>query len=512
MVRPADVFVAGGGVAGLTAALGLARAGARVRVIEAQSVLGGRLSSSQGIDVERRGVAMHFPLEHGVHGIWQRYGQLKKLLVSVGEAHRLCPAHEQGFIYRGPTGTPRCLEIGDTVRRSAMPGALAPLSMLKTAEVLSEPGRFLGGGGGAARRMLSLLRFDPTIDLESFDTRNAAEFVGGWSPLFARMMSAMSHAGFFAEPDEVSQAALMMGLWFYGISDKQDSRFHLLDADAGTAVIEPLRKALLEAGAEILTGVRLEAVETEGDRISGVRVRRGGRRVTWRCRNLILALDPAGMRKLESQALKEVFSSYSMPEAVGSTVVRIWYTGAPGDDTPWNGLFAEGPMQNYFWLHRWMNPFDEWYRRTGGGVIEVHLYGASHREALELDDDAILKRVDRTVGWAWPQVGLRLSGHVLRNPATHPLFAPGVLSGLPPIDPPIQGLSLCGDWIRCPEPVLYLERACVTGTLAAHRVAEALQIDAQRLPRLVELRPPSTSVKGLRTILRRFPDPFSEGR
>jgi isorenieratene synthase len=277
-------------------------------------------------------------------------------------------------------------------------------------------------------------------------------------------------------------------------------------------VIEPLRKALMDAGAEVMTGTRLERVQTEEGKLSGVVVRRGGRRTRWRCKNLILGLDPAGIAGVRGEALQETLSGYARPTGVGSTVVRLWYTGAPDEKTPWNGLFADGPMHNYFWLHRWMHPFDEWYRRTGGGVIEVHLYGKSHQDARDLEDEVLLKQIDHAVGWAWPQVGLRVAGHVLRNPETHPLFSPGVLSRLPPVDPGLEGVSLCGDWIQCSEPVLYLERACMTGVMAAHHAAKRLEIDPRRLPSLVSLESPSPSVHGMRSLLRRFPKQFFRAR
>jgi hypothetical protein len=36
------------------------------------------------------------------------------------------------------------------------------------------------------------------------------------------------------------------------------------------------------------------------------------------------------------------------------------------------------------------------------------------------------------------------------------------------------GLYACGDWVRAATPALFLERACVTGILAANAVLETL--------------------------------------
>ena len=101
-----------------------------------------------------------------------------------------------------------------------------------------------------------------------------------------------------------------------------------------------------------------------------------------------------------------------------------------------------------------------------------------------------------------PIMGLPISGHVLRNPATHVAFSPGTMSRLPPVKPGPRGLALCGDWIACPEPVLYLERACVTGLRAARALGAELGLPPGRLPAIVPQPDPAPSVAALRALLR----------
>jgi nitrite reductase/ring-hydroxylating ferredoxin subunit len=85
------VVVIGAGVAGLTAAHALARAGYRPLVLERSGHLGGKLMSAEGYG--------GFPIEHGVHGWWKGYGNFFDVLRLV---------HGPGWdrdLFRGPFST-----------------------------------------------------------------------------------------------------------------------------------------------------------------------------------------------------------------------------------------------------------------------------------------------------------------------------------------------------------------------------------------------------------------------
>ena len=73
------VVVIGGGLAGISSSLELARRGFAVTLVESSAALGGKLT---GWDIDALGE--HFPVEHGFHGFFDQYYNLNELFASAG--------------------------------------------------------------------------------------------------------------------------------------------------------------------------------------------------------------------------------------------------------------------------------------------------------------------------------------------------------------------------------------------------------------------------------------------
>jgi len=71
--------VIGGGLAGISAALELAKKGACVTLVESSGALGGKLT---GWEIEALGEQM--PVEHGFHGFFDQYYNLNEMFASAG--------------------------------------------------------------------------------------------------------------------------------------------------------------------------------------------------------------------------------------------------------------------------------------------------------------------------------------------------------------------------------------------------------------------------------------------
>jgi cation diffusion facilitator CzcD-associated flavoprotein CzcO len=115
-----DVIVIGGGVAGLVAAAHLAARGLGVLLLEADpAFVGGRLKDGPPIAFEHHGRSWSFSAEHGVHGIWAPYVNLRATLERLGVPLALRPSEDEGWIHP-PQPAPRSLPLSAPLHSPAL--------------------------------------------------------------------------------------------------------------------------------------------------------------------------------------------------------------------------------------------------------------------------------------------------------------------------------------------------------------------------------------------------------
>jgi len=233
----ADVIVAGGGLAGLTAATFAARAGKSVVLFEKARELGGRAAThNEG----------GFLFNMGPHALY-RGGAAAPILAELGVAYRgTSPAASGGFAV-------------DRGRKHALPGGLVSLittSLFRLPAKL-EVARLLGG----------LARFDPAPQQH----RTVNQWLGDAirHPDVRRLLHMLVRVATYTNaPDTLSAGAAIRQLQLaFG------SGVTYLDGGWQT-LVEGLRAAAIAAGVCIESGVKVDAVEA-GDAVRGVRLSNG---------------------------------------------------------------------------------------------------------------------------------------------------------------------------------------------------------------------------------------------
>jgi len=117
--------------------------------------------------------------------------------------------------------------------------------------------------------------------------------------------------------------------------------------------------------------------------------------------------------------------------------------------------------------HRLEDGAASWAARTGGAVVELHSYATPQG----LDADAVTARMRTELAALWPETaGLRALHADARSGHNAPGFAPGSHAGRPGVVSDARGVRLAGDWGRLPFASALMERAAVTGVLAANDV------------------------------------------
>ncbi len=447
--RPRAV-VAGGGIAGLTAATALAERGVAVELYERAPYLGGRAGGWDAALPDGTAVGM----SRGFHAFFRQYYNLRSLLrrtdpdlgglvplpdYPLVDAHgrtdtfrglpRTPPWNALAFALRSPTFTARDLLRLDA--RAALP--LMDVAVPRTYERLDHL---------HAEEFLACLRFPEAARHLAFE-------------VFSR--------SFFAPPGRLSAAelAVMFHLYFLGSSEGL-----LFDVPRRPLpeVWHPVGDRLERLGAAVRTGVAVGGVRPDGD---GFAVEAGGRTV--RADAVVLALDVPGLRTLvaDSPGLGDAAwraQIAALETAPPFLVRRLWLDRPVAADRP--AFLATGglpPLDNVSVLERYDEEAAAWARATGGSVVELHAYAVTGDR--DRTAGALLARLHEV----YPETAAaRTVGDLLEWRRDCPLFAPGTYFRRPPVAGPLPGLVLAGDGVRIDLPVALMERAAATGWHAAN--------------------------------------------
>lgn len=470
--RDPPVFVVGGGIAGLSAAWALVRAGVRTELLEAGPVLGGRFATNRWIEADVGDGPRSFPIEHGVHGFWPSYATLNGFVDAVGATDRLVPVVEEDFVMVADGSPVRRFEYGVSMGRTRIPapfGTLALSRQLDFHRALWDRGAW--GAHRTGRRSMHAVAFDPERDRGLLDGLRLSDFIHRWPAALSDLAASLSHSGFFTAPEQACLPTFFEGLQHYVLERPGASTFQVLDADTEAALIRPIVDQIEAGGGKVTVSRPVERLDLVDGRVTGVylRGRSGLRRRN--ARAVVLATDPPGFRRVAEQTGSAGLAGVEAPEGAATTAVRLWFDKRPERVTSM-GMFGNDAVSNYFWLTEFLAPYLDWARATGGAAVECHLYGPQSDWCDDRDDEEVARAVQDVIVAAWPELaGRRIHHHIARYPATHTVMGPGFQRSSPPVQTPVDNVFLCGDWVRAPWSCFYLERAAVTGRLAAEGAA-----------------------------------------
>jgi isorenieratene synthase len=456
--------IIGGGVAGLTAALHLAERGLKPLILEADERVGGRLSGMEDILVN----GYRFPNEHGVHGIWSSYVNLKAMLRRHNVVDRLVPADEEQWIYRAGVFIGRA-PIGSVIRNSKLPAPLHYIQLFALPQFLWM--LTLHDWASIFRvwsTLLMALGIDPFVEDQPLEGLTFGKSLERWGPAFRSLFFGLTRNGLSTNPDEVPLAGFLAFLRFYTVMRREAWRFDYLP-NGGGDVCEKLSAKIQSLGGAIRLKSRVKRLERDGDWM--VHFESDSVHDSIKAPYVILASDSPAAESI----LRGSFSVDGLffPHGLAHAVIRLWFDKQPRRH-PEAGIFSgDFIMHNFFWLDKIYDSYRAWSAETGGVCIEVHVYGPN--EVLNQSDAVLVTNVLTDFYRAFPELkGHLIKPHIQRNAATHTLPALGARGTHLGIETPWENLFCAGDWVRHPNPSFFLERACVTGIEAANRVLSSL--------------------------------------
>ncbi len=455
-----DAVIIGGGVAGLTAALHLAERGLKPLILEADERVGGRLSGKEEIVIN----GWKFPNEHGVHGVWSSYLNLKTMLRRHAIIERLIPANDEQWIYRHHNFIGR-VGIGSMIRNSPLPAPLHYLPLLFHPRFMwmlspSDWASLFHVWG----TLLMSIGIDPFVEDQPLEGLTFGKSLKRWGPAFRALFFGLTRNGLSTNPDDVPLAGFLAFLRFYTVMRRDAWRFEYLP-NGGGDVCEKLSAKIMQLGGTLRFKSRVKRVEKNDDWILHYESDEGPASI--RSRFVILASDSPSAEAIILNSFAS--DGFFFPKGLGHAVIRLWFNKQPRKH-PEAGIFSgDFVMHNFFWLDKIYDEYRKWSDETGGACIEVHVYGPE--SVLKQTDAVLLANVLTDFYRAFPELkGHLIKPHLQRNAATHTLPALGARGTHLGVETPWENFFCAGDWVWLQNPSFFLERACVTGLEAANRV------------------------------------------
>ena len=460
------VVVVGGGVAGLTAALGLAERGVQVTVLEREERLGGRVRSwPVGLADGRQG-----EMSRGFHAFFRQYYNLRAVLRRTDPTLERLRALDDYPLVRDGGGRDSFARIPRT----------PPLNL--AAFVARSPSFDLAGLAAVdVEAALGLLDVDFPATFAELDGVSAAEVLDRLRfPDAARHLALEVFArSFFADPREFSGAELVAMFHMYFVGSAEGLLFDVPRDGYDTTLWAPLGAHLHGLGVTVATGREVRSVTELGDGIRVLHGAVGADHQEWlEADAVVLALDPVGLRRVvaaspglggpDDAGARWRDSVAGIRSAPAFAVWRMWLSGrVDGDRPPFLGTSGYGPLDNISVLERFEEHATTWSRASGGSVVELHAY-ALPEGTVEAD---LRERMLAELHRVYPETAALDVVH-----DEWLVQADCVLVGLEPwrsrpgVRTPDQRVVLAGDAVRCDLPVALMERAATTGWLAADRL------------------------------------------
>jgi 15-cis-phytoene desaturase len=439
-----DVLVVGGGLAGLSAAFRLARAGRRVRLLEARPHLGGRTASwlEDGMKVES-----------GLHRVLGFYTHLPRLMRAAGIDLDAAIIWEDQIEIRIPDG-PR-----------AIYGASLPRRPLETLWSLAGPNALCSTAERAALAFFfaaGLVHYAAAPrSLDTFSVSEYARRHGVSRRAIRRILVPLTEGIFFLPPNEYS-AFVLFGLLAQGMEAPHRSGIGAFAGGMTEVVADPIAGAITRSGGEVERNATVTSLLVEGGAVTGVRI--GARAI--HADEVILATSLAPAQKLVGEAFgrqrwnRRMLDLSTMPSA--TIQLELERPACRVDRT----TFAPGTA---------LTTFSEQSRTTFRhlpGRLSVILSESKRRIGMPPE------RIFAEVCSEAPRVGIHLKEivrryRVITQREDFYSLSPGSEALRPRQRTPVRGLTLAGDYTR-QEYLATMEGAVVSGRRAAAVVLDRL--------------------------------------
>ncbi|NRA46251.1 MAG: oleate hydratase [Oligoflexales bacterium] len=457
------VLIIGSGLAGLSAGLELAERGYEITIREATSIPGGRLHTRR-----EQTKAGTFQVEHGLHMWFDNYHAFFDVIKRLGVAKNFRDYNEVHFQYRN---------YKPEVLKSAPP--VYPLNMLNL--LRRSPNFNVLEGAQMLGIIKDVLLYDHETNFSRLDNMSLPEWADkiNMNKKFYEIFVYPAASVTLNDPSKVSAAEMahLMHLYFTGQPRAMNRKMSTVDHE--TAIIGPLVKKLKNLGVNFQFSSPVPGLSIENQSAWGTTD--SNETFDW----LVLASHVPGSKKIlansyaadnySQNSLAKVSERMSkLKPAPHYKILRVWFDSKPHKNRPDVIECPEHPPINLIGqFHLLEKEGIEWSKQSGGSILEFHLYNIPRWKSL--DELQIWNRIRPTLLELMPEM-------VSANPIDFSMgsyddftsFEVGQASAAPSCtsatEEGIRNLLYCGDWVSLDFPAALMEKAVVSGRIAANHI------------------------------------------
>jgi len=446
------VAVIGGGIAGISVACNLSERGFDVHVFEKEPYLGGKVGSWQ---FESNGERLR--TEHGFHGFFKQYYNLRNFLKKIGAHKHLIPIDDytilfnknkkQGF--KGLEATP-LLNVID-LRKFGI------VSWKTFINPLGLP-------------FLNLLKFDFNKTYDKFDSESFATFANRtlMNKKMRLVFNSFSRA-FFAEPEDMSLAELIKSFHFYFLSNEEGLLYDVLDSDFQNSFITYCENFLKKHNACINYSTPVTNLEKTDQ---GFEVNRQ------HFDYCVLCTDVKHTRQLmaRSKGFENDGSTLSKLMALKHSgryaVLRIWTDRFEADPALPFFIFTDRLkcLDSVTLYHKMEKESEAWSKEHKGGIFELHSYSVP--KDLTTDEEVQAHLLSEFYHYFPELEGMKVYHQYFQNKDDFPAFHTNQYANRPEIKTNIPTFYLAGDWVKMNNCSMLMEAAYTSGAIAANCIMQ----------------------------------------
>jgi 15-cis-phytoene desaturase len=452
-----DVLIVGGGLAGLTTAIGLRESGLKVTLVEKEKVLGGR---AQSWTDKTTGDAVH----NGPHIVLSKYPNMFKLLEILGTRDRIEWQRKGLFI--------TMVKGREEIDMTSDPRLPAPLHF--SAGVLRDKNLSMRDILSAIPMTLYAQQLSED-DVLKLDNVNASAFLRGFGVTEHMIDYYFSFVGMaiLNVPLDLCSAGAFVR-FYVGLLGVPELQIGFPSCGLSDLYVPQAEKLLKEAGVTVLKNTGVARFTGDVRHVTGAELD-DGRRI--RAKHVVAALTPTALRRaLLPEWIKsyKVFHELVHFQECPYYSTYLWFDKKLTDKAFWARAYNANDLNCDF--YDLGNIYPELAR--GGSLITTNCIYC-HR-AAGMSDAEIIAETRRELAEYLPEAARAKLTHAVVNRIPMAIHCPypGMEQRRAKTVSPVRNLYLAGDWMGTGIPSC-MENACLSGWLVAEELLKTVGQEAQ---------------------------------